>query len=162
MQETPERPGPWVRRAPGGGHSSPLQCSCLENPVDRGAWGATVHGVTKSWRWLSSHTIKILIWRIDCFLLDNFSKLGAFASKATCRGSSTSKLFLSFIFIIMTVIIRTGKKLVSQNETEAVLEQFQQARFVHFTVSSKMEKVRLHFQSSLNPSTEASSSQYIL
>ena len=62
----------------------------------------------------------------------------------------------------MMVIIRTGKKLVSQNETEAVLEQFQQARFVHFTVSSKMEKVRLHFQSSLNPSTEASSSQYIL
>lgn len=46
----------------------------------------------------------------------------------------------------MMVIIRMGKKLVSQNETEAVLEQFQQARFVHFTVSSKMEKVRLHFQ----------------
>lgn len=56
------------------------------------------------------------------------------------------------------VMIRTGKKLVSQNETEEALEQFQQARFVHFTVSSKMEKARLHFQSSFNPSTEASSS----
>ena len=32
----------------GGGHSSPLQCSCLENPTDRGAWWATVHGVTES------------------------------------------------------------------------------------------------------------------
>ena len=27
----------------------PLQYSCLENPMDRGAWGATVHGATKSW-----------------------------------------------------------------------------------------------------------------
>ena len=27
---------------------NPLQCSCLENPADRGAWGATVHGVTES------------------------------------------------------------------------------------------------------------------
>ena len=34
--------------APGGGHGNPLQCSCLEIPVDRGAWWATVHGVAKS------------------------------------------------------------------------------------------------------------------
>ena len=34
---------------PGGGHGNPLQYSCLENPVDRGAWRATVHGVAKSW-----------------------------------------------------------------------------------------------------------------
>ena len=31
------------------GHSNPLQYSCLEDPVDRGAWQATVHRVTKSW-----------------------------------------------------------------------------------------------------------------
>ena len=31
----------------------PLQCSCLENPMDRGAWQATVRGVTKSWTRLS-------------------------------------------------------------------------------------------------------------
>ena len=35
-------------RAPGGGHSNPLQCSCLENPMDTGAWWATVYKVTKS------------------------------------------------------------------------------------------------------------------
>ena len=34
-------------RSPGGGHGNPLQYSCLENPMDRGAWWATVHGVTK-------------------------------------------------------------------------------------------------------------------
>ena len=39
---------PWLGRSPGGGHGNPLQYSCLENPVDRGAWQATVHGVTKS------------------------------------------------------------------------------------------------------------------
>ena len=32
---------------PGEGHGNPLQYSCLENPIDRGAWRATVHGVTK-------------------------------------------------------------------------------------------------------------------
>ena len=35
-------------RFPGGGHGDPLQYSCLENPMDRRAWRATVHGVTKS------------------------------------------------------------------------------------------------------------------
>ena len=35
------------------GNGNPLQCSCLENPIDRGAWWAIVHGVTKSWTRLS-------------------------------------------------------------------------------------------------------------
>ena len=35
-------------RSPGGGNGNPLQYSCLGSPVDRGAWWATVHGVTKS------------------------------------------------------------------------------------------------------------------
>ena len=40
---------PGLGRSPGGGHGNPLHYSCLENPMDRGAWWATVHGVTKSW-----------------------------------------------------------------------------------------------------------------
>ena len=40
-------------RSPGGGNGNPLQYSCLVNPMDRGAWQAIVHGVTKSWTWLS-------------------------------------------------------------------------------------------------------------
>ena len=39
---------PGSERSLGGGHGSPLQCSCLENPMDRGAWWTTVHGVTES------------------------------------------------------------------------------------------------------------------
>ena len=37
-----------LERSPGGGHSNPLEHSCLENPMDRGAWWATIHRVAKS------------------------------------------------------------------------------------------------------------------
>ena len=40
---------PGLRRAPGEGHDNPLQCSCLENSMDRGAWWATIHGFVKNW-----------------------------------------------------------------------------------------------------------------
>ena len=39
---------PGLGRSPGGGHGNPLQYSCLENSMDKGAWRATVHGVAKS------------------------------------------------------------------------------------------------------------------
>ena len=39
---------PGSARSSGEGNSNPLQCSCLGNPLDRGAWLATVHGVAKS------------------------------------------------------------------------------------------------------------------
>ena len=39
---------PGLGRSPGEGNGNPLQYSCLENPMDGGAWKATVHGVAKS------------------------------------------------------------------------------------------------------------------
>ena len=61
----------------GEGNGTPLQYSCLENPMDRGAWWAAVHGVAKSWTWLSDfnfhfHALEkamathssVLAWRI--------------------------------------------------------------------------------------------------
>ena len=45
---------PQTGRYPGGGHGNPLQYSCWENPMDRGDWRATVHGVIKS-QTLSMH-----------------------------------------------------------------------------------------------------------
>ena len=45
---------PGLARSPGEGNSNPLQYSCLENSLDRGAWQATVHGVTKSRTWLNN------------------------------------------------------------------------------------------------------------
>ena len=38
---------PELQRSPGGGHGNPLQYPCLENPMDRRAWQATVYGVAK-------------------------------------------------------------------------------------------------------------------
>ena len=44
---------PGSGRSPGEGNGNPLQNSCLENPMDRGAWWATVHGVAKGWTQLN-------------------------------------------------------------------------------------------------------------
>ena len=44
---------PGSGRSAGEGNGNPLQYSCLENPMDRGAWWAIVHGIAKSWTWLS-------------------------------------------------------------------------------------------------------------
>ena len=61
---------PGSGRPPGTGIGNPLQCSWLVNPMDRGAWRATVHGAAKSWTWLSivSHYIIGAPW--------NFGKTG--------------------------------------------------------------------------------------
>ena len=45
MQKMPFNP--WLGRSPGGRKGNPLRYSCLENPMDRGAWRATLHGVSK-------------------------------------------------------------------------------------------------------------------
>ena len=45
---------PGSGRSPGGGHGNPLQHSCLENPMGRGPWQATIHSFAKSWTWLSN------------------------------------------------------------------------------------------------------------
>ena len=52
---------PWSGRSPGGGNGNPLQYFCLENPMDRGAWRATVRSITKSQtqlKQLSTHAEK--------------------------------------------------------------------------------------------------------
>ena len=51
---------PLVQRSPGDGNGNPLQYSCLENPMDRGAWPATVHGVIKD----SDTTVLLGIWLV--------------------------------------------------------------------------------------------------
>ena len=45
VRDTSSIPG--LGRSPGGGNGNPLQYSCLGNPIDRGAWQATVHSVAK-------------------------------------------------------------------------------------------------------------------
>ena len=61
-------------RSPGEGNCNPLQYPCLKNPMDRGAWYATVHGVVKSWIRLSSHFF-------FTFCISGAGKLNAISSK---------------------------------------------------------------------------------
>ena len=51
---------PGLGRSTGEGNGNPLQYSCLENPMDRGAWWATVHGVTESRTQLSNFTYLLM------------------------------------------------------------------------------------------------------
>ena len=48
-------------RSPREGNDNPIQYSCLENSTDRGAWQATVHGVSKDWTQLRAHTLTIIV-----------------------------------------------------------------------------------------------------
>ena len=78
---------PGLGRSPGGGHGNPLQYSCLENPMDRGASWARVHRVARSWtrlKHLSPHAwkwkrgiwmLKSLSWDL-MLLLTNYMKYG--------------------------------------------------------------------------------------
>ena len=71
------------RRSPGEGNANPLQCYCLENPMDRGAWQATVHGVAKSGTLLSDFTITAT----EEVAFPGGSEVKASASKAGDPGS---------------------------------------------------------------------------
>ena len=55
---------PGSGRSPGEGNGTPLQYSCLENPMDRGTWQAIVHGIAESWTWLSMYTcmLSFMLW----------------------------------------------------------------------------------------------------
>ena len=57
---------PGLGRSPGEGNGNPLQCYCLENPMDRGAWQATVHGVAKSRTRLSDLAYQYLQCYLSC------------------------------------------------------------------------------------------------
>ena len=67
---------PGSGRSPGEGNGNPLQYSCLENPMDGGAWRATVHGVAKSRTWLSDFTFTFhLTYRIFLSTYSQIHKL---------------------------------------------------------------------------------------
>ena len=55
---------PGLGRSPREGNGNPLQDSCLENPMDRGAWWAIVHGVTKSQTRLSDLTLCYVLFKV--------------------------------------------------------------------------------------------------
>ena len=70
---------PGFGRSPGEGNGNPLQYSYLENPMDRGAWWATVHGVSKSWTQLSNFTFTFFQGFLD----------GASGKESSCQYQET-------------------------------------------------------------------------
>ena len=68
---------PGSGRSLGKGNGNPLQYSCLENPMNRGAWQAIVHGVTKSQTQLSTHTHKHIKYRLFYLLMVSSGMRGA-------------------------------------------------------------------------------------
>jgi len=83
-------------RSPGEGNGNPLQYSCLENPMDGGAWQATVHGVTKSRPRLSDFTFTFIPsvrscsihsfwWHFYIYLFDHMIKSLLLDSKLSLR-----------------------------------------------------------------------------
>ena len=110
---------PGLGRSPRGGHDNPLQHSCLENPMDRGAWWATVHGVTKSQKqlkWLSSHAEKKYLmkqsyyWFYFNFLFDKCSEY-----------SLISVLYLLNVYCSVWLNMRTKLLNVLQSAMKRIL-----------------------------------------
>ena len=87
-------PGPG--RSPGEGNNNPLQDSCLENLMDRGAWWAMVHRFTKSWtrlKWLCTHTSN---FSVICCMIQ-----GSYAESCSARSTPFSKYTVLFPLIYM-------------------------------------------------------------
>ena len=121
---------PWIHRGwtPAENHwfeyfnGTPLQCSCLENPMDRGAWWAAVHGVAKSRTRLSDFTFTFHFYALEkemathskCYCLENPRDRGAWwaavygvtqSRTRLKRLSSSSSLFLLLYFLSVTSIV---------------------------------------------------------
>ena len=116
MQETGLIPG--SRRSPGGGHGYPLQYSCLGNPMDIGAWQATVRGVAKSrtpLKWMSRKACTIYMgWPSAGFPFRPFSsfsssKLFFWArwvyNSCQTQHKATSKETMRFILAVLSRLL---------------------------------------------------------
>ena len=80
-------------RSPGGENGNPLQHSCLENSMDRGAWQAVLHGVAKSQKWPSTHTHMLSLgWGLWALLCSTQTFLVMRASPVVACGLSFPEL----------------------------------------------------------------------
>ena len=92
---------PVLGRSPGGRHGNPLHYSCLENPMDRGVWSATVHGVSESGT--TEHTLLTVFFKY-ILSFKSYHKYGIITV-------FESKMSRSIYYALMTSIVNTNKKL---------------------------------------------------
>ena len=112
MQETGDMGAiPGLGRSPGGRHGNPLQYSCLENPMDRGAWRAIVHGIPKSWtrlKRLSMHAHRML----RMTLKPRFAYLAPALSDPLFNNFKVFQSLYSFVLETKPLVIRMPRTTV--------------------------------------------------
>jgi len=82
---------PWVRKIPWRRKWQPISVLFLENPMDRGAWHSTVHGVIKSWTWQHACTCLYTIFFLNLATWDTRQSLLDYASLFKCLCNFVSK-----------------------------------------------------------------------
>ena len=123
-------PGPG--RSPGEGNRNPLQYPCLGNPMDRGAWLATVHGAAKSLTWLSDFTFFLsffllllvfsLILTVASSFLHLLSKTMVCLSGCLMSSATIQKLFCGICSVFKCSFNEfVGEKVVSLSYSSAIL-----------------------------------------
>ena len=104
-------------RSPGEGNGNPLQYSCLGNPMDRGAWWATVHGVTKSWTRLSRYLSFLSMLPRRVSIMGNISLLTKFKKKSslevgTLRFSASREPWERILFPGFFCVVSWGQEIL--------------------------------------------------
>ena len=122
---------PGLGRSLGGGHGNPLQYSCLENPMDRGAWRATVHSVAKSRTWLK--------------LLSTHAQDICFQSNTSLRKSTWSVVNLERRVVVKALLFSYAFK-TDVNQLLHISRDRQTNQFssVHFSRSSVSNSLQPH------------------
>ena len=105
---------PGSGRSPGVGNGNPLQYSCLENSLNRGAWLATVHGVTKSQTWLSNWTTN------GCLSTHVWGQLGLWGHDYVSTLSSWAALAELWFYSLYALGMRRGELSKKQREKRVV------------------------------------------
>ena len=109
-------------RSPLRGHSNPLHYSCMESPMDRRAWQATVHSVAKSQtrlRWLSTHAC-VYIWSVYVFAWRKSEKIRCNKVKLTPsfgQGRWGPLYIISCTFVWVSLVSQVVKNLPAMQET---------------------------------------------
>ena len=125
---------PGLGRSPAGGNGNPLQYSCLENPMDRGAWWAAVHGVAKSQTWLSywAHThcdFGLAVWSVASFTTIEDTYLKRFLLQSVPWGKENHTDISE-----LSCVASTSSKLGGYVKLQSKLNSFQQ--FTWFNIKS--------------------------
>ena len=149
---------PGSGRSPGEGSGNLLQYSCLANPMDGGAWWATVHWVTKSQTWLSDFTSlcysvlwiyhMFFRWTLDCLRFSLFwiVSLQAFMYRSFCK-SLFLIIFGMYLVELLGCMSTYGNSVINSLSATKLFPKW----LCHFTFPPKMYKVSNFFTSSPTP-----------